>query len=101
VRLQQILLLREMKDESAVYMQRFVRALEAGLPPSHVDAMDAAEAHRQHIAKWFYPCSYEMHRNLGGMYLADERFTQFYERIKAGLAAYVSAAIEANADRHS
>jgi hypothetical protein len=31
------------------------------------------------------------------MYLADERFTRHYEDIRPGLAAYVSAAIWANA----
>jgi hypothetical protein len=33
------------------------------------------------------------------LYLADERFAAYYERIAPGLASYVSAAIVANADR--
>ncbi|MGI8652711.1 MAG: TipAS antibiotic-recognition domain-containing protein [Geodermatophilaceae bacterium] len=40
-----------------------------------------------------------MHRNLGDMYVADERFTATYEKVAPGLAAYVRDAIHANADR--
>ena len=40
-----------------------------------------------------------MHRGLAEMYLADPRFTGYYDRIAAGLAGYVSEAIIANADR--
>jgi MerR family transcriptional regulator, thiopeptide resistance regulator len=39
-----------------------------------------------------------MHRGLGEMYVADERFARAYEREAAGLAAYFHDAIVANAD---
>jgi MerR family transcriptional regulator, thiopeptide resistance regulator len=39
-----------------------------------------------------------MHRGLAEMYIADERFAGTYEREAEGLAAYVHAAILANAD---
>ncbi|MDQ3714507.1 MAG: MerR family transcriptional regulator [Actinomycetota bacterium] len=74
-------------------------ALAAGLPATSVEAMDAAEQARQHITRWFYDCPVEMHRNLGDMYVADERFTATYEKVTPGLAAYVRDAIYANADR--
>ena len=61
--------------------------------------MDLAEAARLQIDQWFYPCSPEMHRKLGEMYVADPRFTATYENMAPGMAAYVSAAIQANADR--
>jgi hypothetical protein len=38
-----------------------------------------------------------MHRGLGEMYLADERFKDHYERVARGLAPYVRDAIAANA----
>ena len=62
--------------------------------------MDAAEAHRQHIDRWFYPCSFAMHRGLADMYISDARFTKTYEDLAQGLAQYVRDAIHANADRH-
>ena len=39
-----------------------------------------------------------MHRNLAEMYVADPRFAANYDRVAPGLAAYVRAAILANAD---
>jgi hypothetical protein len=61
--------------------------------------MDAAEAHRAQIERWFYDVGYPMHRGLADMYLADPRFTKTYDDREAGLAQYVHDAIHANADR--
>ena len=62
-------------------------------------AMDLAEEHRQHICRWFYPCSYEMHGCLGEMYASDERFKAFYDAMRPGLAEHLRDAITANAAR--
>ena len=56
---------------------------------------------RAQIDAAFYPCSYEMHVGLAGMYLADPRFTKTYDDVRPGLARYVRDAIHANADRHA
>ncbi|MDQ3475384.1 MAG: MerR family transcriptional regulator [Actinomycetota bacterium] len=85
--------------EGSAIRNALAQALAAGLPATSVEAMDAAEQARQHITRWFYDCPLEMHRNLGDMYVADERFTATYEKVAAGLAAYVREAIHANADR--
>ncbi|OMQ15620.1 hypothetical protein A7K94_0208215 [Modestobacter sp. VKM Ac-2676] len=61
--------------------------------------MDVAEEHRQHISRWFYDCSPELHGCLGQMYVADPRFAAHYERIAPGMAQYVSTAVQANAAR--
>lgn len=63
--------------------------------------MDMAEEHRQHITKWFYECTYEIHRGLADMYVADERFKAFYDSLRTGLAEHLRDAIRANAARHS
>ena len=85
--------------EQQAAAQRLVDALAAGLPPDSPAAMDAAEAHRQQITRWFYDCSYEMHRGLADMYVQDPRFTATYEDMAEGLATYVRDAVHANADR--
>lgn len=87
------------KAEGAAATNALVAARRAGLPASSPDAMDGAELARQHISKWFYDCPLEMHRNLGDMYVADERFTATYEKIAPGLAQYIRDAIHANAER--
>ena len=72
----------------------------AGTPPDSVQALDAAEAHRAQIDRWFYDVDHRMHRGLADMYLADPRFTKTYDDREPGLAQYVHDAIHANADRH-
>ena len=74
-------------------------AMGAGVPADSVQAMDLAERHRQHITRWFYDCSYEIHRGLGEMYVADPRFAIHYDTVAPGLAVYVRDAILANARR--
>jgi MerR family transcriptional regulator, thiopeptide resistance regulator len=89
----------QIKAEMEAAGTAFVAAMEAGLPATSEEAMDAAEQSRRQIEKWFYDLTPEFHRNLGDMYVADPRFTKTYEDIKVGMAQYVRDAIHANADR--
>uniref|UniRef100_UPI003B3B1947 TipAS antibiotic-recognition domain-containing protein n=1 Tax=Nakamurella sp. TaxID=1869182 RepID=UPI003B3B1947 len=78
---------------------RLAAAMTGGAAPDSVEAMDLAEEHRTSI-ETFYDCGYGMHRGLGDMYVADERFTRTYEVLAPGLAQWLRDAIHANADRH-
>jgi DNA-binding transcriptional MerR regulator len=89
----------QIKAEADAVEQRFATALRAGVPADSAAAMDLAEEHRQHISRWFYDCPPQLHAGLGRMYVADERFAANYERRAAGLAQYVSTAVQANAAR--
>jgi hypothetical protein len=60
--------------------------------------MAAAEAHRQYISRWFYECSYDVHRSLADMYVNDERFRSNYDALTLGLAQFIRDAAHANAD---
>ncbi len=91
----------QVKAEADAVGAAFVVAMQSGAPASSSVAMDAAEAHRRHIHERFYDVSYDMHRGLADMYVADERFTKTYEDVAPGLAQYVRDAIHANADRHA
>jgi DNA-binding transcriptional MerR regulator len=88
-------------DESAAITQAFAEALDAGVAAADPRAMDLAERHRQHITRWFYPCSLEVHAGLGEMYVADARFAANYEPVRAGLTRYMCEAFRANAARAS
>ncbi len=88
----------QIRREAQVLVRELVALMHAGAPADGLEARALAERHRQHISRWFYPCSPRMHRGLAEMYIADERFTQTYEREAQGLAAYVHDAIVANAD---
>lgn len=85
------------KAESDEINARFVALLQSGEPADGEAARALAEEHRQHIGRWFYDCPPEMHAGIGLMYVQDPRFTRTYEDIAPGLAAYVSAAMQANA----
>ncbi|MEU9128023.1 MerR family transcriptional regulator [Kitasatospora sp. NPDC048540] len=89
------------KAETDALMARQAEAFRAGVPAGSVRAMDLAEEHRRQITARFYDCSYEIHRGLAAMYLADPRFTATYEKVAVGLAQWTHDAIIANADRHT
>ena len=61
--------------------------------------MAAAELHRQHIDRWFYACSPQMHAGLAEMYVTDHRFSEAFDKHAEGLSTYVSATIKANGAR--
>ncbi|MEU3916871.1 MerR family transcriptional regulator [Streptomyces sp. NPDC029004] len=92
---------KRMQDELADWGARYDALMADGEPATGERAMDMAEEHRQHITKWFYECTYEIHTGLGEMYVSDERFRAFYDKTRPGLAGHLRDAILANAVRGS
>ncbi|MEU0738588.1 MerR family transcriptional regulator [Streptomyces sp. NPDC006134] len=92
---------KRMQAEAADWSERYGALMADGEPPTGERAMDLAEEHRQHISGWYYECGYDMHRCLGEMYVADERFKAFYDSMRPGFAEHLKEAISANAARHS
>jgi MerR family transcriptional regulator, thiopeptide resistance regulator len=90
---------QRIQDEVDELTARFVALKESGAGPESEAAMDLAEEHRQQICRNHYDCGYEMHTCLGEMYVTDERFTRNIDATHPGLAAFLSAAILANAAR--
>jgi DNA-binding transcriptional MerR regulator len=90
---------KSLRDEQGAIYADAVAAMKSGKGPSDAAAMDVAERHRQSIDRWFYPCSKAMHSGLADMYESDQRFREHFDNYKAGLAAFLSAAIRANAQR--
>ncbi len=80
-------------------MKKVAAAVAAGAAPSDEASMDLAEAHREHIERFYYPCSHAMHRSVAQMYTADARFQKNLDAHGEGVAAFLQAAIEANAQR--
>jgi DNA-binding transcriptional MerR regulator len=88
-----------LKAEGEEVEARLAAAFKAGLAPDSEEAMAEAEAHRQHISRWFYECTYEIHRGLAEMYASDERFRSHHDKRAPGLASFVREAVLANAER--
>lgn len=93
----------EVKVETDELNSAFVQAFWSGEPPTSEAAMDAAEAHREHIDRRFYECDHTSHKGLADLYVSDSRYTANYdESLEApGLAQYVHDAMYANAARYA
>jgi MerR family transcriptional regulator, thiopeptide resistance regulator len=89
----------DIEAEASAINREYAAAMAAGIPADDPRATGLAERHRQHISRWFYDCTPDMHRGLAEMYLSDERFTQTYDDMTPGLARYVHDAMLANAGR--
>lgn len=81
--------------ESASIHQRLLDAMNSGVPAGDPAAMDLAEEHRQHTARWYHDCDHEAHRQYAQEYLAND-----YD-MAPGLAQYCHDAIIANCQRAS
>lgn len=92
---------QRIKAEQDDVLNRFIEAFRAGKSPSDAEVVQIAEDHRLSIDRNFYPLSQEFHCGLGDMYIADPRFTAYYDKHEKGLAQFVCDAIHANADAHS
>lgn len=86
----------QLRQESGTILESMASLMRAGTPPEAAAAVELAEAHRLHIDRWFYPCSPRMHLALGESYVADPRFTAFYDKTEPGLAVYLRDAIAAS-----
>ena len=68
--------------------------------PDPADPEVQAQIARHHklIDERFYRCPPELFRALGEGYVADERFTAFYNKVKPGLAVFMRDAMAVYAD---
>lgn len=85
-----------LRDEAAAIGGALVERMRAGAPVDDPEVQALVERHRLHIDTWFYPCSVEMHRQLGQLYVSDPRFTANLDKIAPGYARYLSEAIGAS-----
>lgn len=78
----------EFKGENDALLDALAEGKRAGVRPGSAQADELAARHRANISR-FYDCSDEMHVCLAQMYLADERFTRYYDDTEPGLAQFV------------
>ena len=78
----------EIKAEGDALVQDVAAAKRAGVAPGSPEADALAARHRASIER-FYECGGELHRCLVEMYLADARFTAYYDDVEPGLAQFV------------
>lgn len=79
--------------EADAVVAEFVECLVGGEPADGPRAGAAVVAHRTQITRWYYECSPEIQQGLAQMYIADPRFTAYYDNHAPGLAQYIHDAI--------
>ena len=93
---------RLLMAQAAEWRTELLTAFDAGEPADGERAMDLAEEHRGHIARWFTPCPPDMHRRIADDFAADPRAFALvvpHSQQRPGLAAYLCKAVHANASR--
>ncbi len=68
-------------------MKKLAVAVAAGAAPTDDASMELAEEHREHIDRFYYPCSHAMHENVAQMYTADASFQKNLDAHGQGVAA--------------
>ena len=67
-------------------------AMETGDPAGEL-AQKTADLHRQWISYYWDQYSKEAHAGLAEMYVADERFTAYYDKVQHGASVFLRDAI--------
>jgi MerR family transcriptional regulator, thiopeptide resistance regulator len=83
-----------LKQEGDEIQRRMAALMLAGKVPADAEVKACAEAHRRYLERWFYPCSPEMHRRLGELYVDDARFTANIDLLAPGLARFMREAFQ-------
>jgi DNA-binding transcriptional MerR regulator len=78
----------QLKAEGDALLEALAAAKRSGVEPGTPRADELAARHRASIER-FYDCGDDMHRCLAEMYLADERFTRYYDDVEPGLARFL------------
>lgn len=91
---------RRLMGEAAAWRTELLAAFDDGEPADGERAMDLAEEHRRHLARWFTPCPPDMHRRIADEFAADPRAFALVvppSQQRPGLADYLCEAVQANA----
>ena len=86
------------KADGDALLKALAEAKRAGVRPGSAAANELAVRHRASIER-FYDCGDDMHRCLVEMYLADERFTRYYDDVEPGLTQFLHDIVVASIDR--
>ncbi|OAT85321.1 TipAS antibiotic-recognition domain-containing protein [Desulfotomaculum copahuensis] len=84
-------------QEMSIY-RRVAAAMDAGKGPADTEVQEAIGERYREINERYYTCTPQIFRGLGEMYVADSRFTAFYERMRPGMAEFMRRAMAIYSD---
>ena len=82
----------EVQKLAADVMETLKAAMATGDPAGEL-AQKTADLHRQWLCYYWGSYSKEAHAGLAQMYVADERFTAYYDQVQPGAAVFLRDAI--------
>lgn len=85
----------EMSSIAAELQARLEQAVTARLDPTGEEGLSLAALHRRWLGFTWPSYSLDAHRGLGELYVADERFTTYYDGKVPGCAAFLCSSIAA------
>ncbi len=85
------------KREGKIFTQKLADAMDKEINSREVQEL--IKQHHQGI-EYFYDCSIDMYRNLGEMYVSDQRFAKYYNKFRQGLAVWLRDAISYYCDNN-
>jgi hypothetical protein len=88
----------DVKAEGDALLAALAQAKRDGVQPGSSAAEDLVARHRASIER-FYDFGGDMHRSLVEMYVADERFTRYYDDVEPGLAQFVRDIVVASIEK--
>jgi DNA-binding transcriptional MerR regulator len=86
----------QIRAEAEGIYARLAAHLRAGAAVESAAVQLIVAEHRAHLDRWFYTCPKALHKALGEMYVADQRFTVNLDADRPGLARYLRDAIAAS-----
>ena len=90
---------KRVKEETDRLEADLAAAMTAGVQPGSEEANALAQRHRASIGQWF-DITVQKQVCIARMYVQDPRFTAHYDERAQGLAAWLTAIIDANARAH-
>jgi len=88
----------DVKTEGDALLAALAQAKRDGVQPGSSAADDLVTRHRTQIER-FYDFGDDMHRSLVEMYVADDRFTRYYDDVEPGLAQFVRDVVVASIEK--
>ncbi|MBO2536148.1 MerR family transcriptional regulator [Rummeliibacillus suwonensis] len=89
----------EQFKENQILEQRIIDLLKEAMQKGDIHDVKAKEAvacHKKWLKQYWPSYSIEAHKGLADMYVADERFTSYYDQHRKGMAQFLREAIYAN-----
>ena len=83
--------------ELSTILDELAASMKGGVPPDDPLAVAFAERNRLHFDRWYYPCDRQRPLALSSLYTSNPRSAASFKGKAPGLAAYLTAAIAANA----